>query len=108
MTDEGLKDARAKELNVCTRLDKIMTPAILGGRGCYRLSSLMDALMRTRRLDSPAIAWFSFILISIAIQVVYCNSNTRGSSSRFGLPNFGWQEGVIKFHRDKPERDTMR
>lgn len=86
----------------------MVSPVTLGGGECYRLSSPNAALMRDRRFDSPEIAWFSFTLISIAIQIVYCISNTRGSSLMYDLSYHWWPEGVIKFHRDKPERDTMR
>lgn len=83
-------------------------PITLGGGECYRLSSPIAAQMRDRRSDSTEIAWFTFIVTSIAIQIVYCISNTRGSSLMYDLSYFKRPEGVIKFHRDKPERDTMR
>lgn len=89
-------------------MDRMDMPVAIGGRECYRLSSPIAALMRNMKLDSPDIDWFSIKLPSTAIQIVYCISNTRGSSPMFDLSNLWWQEGVIKFHRNKPERDTMR
>ncbi len=58
-------------------------PITIGGRECYRLSRPIAAVMRVKKSDSPEITWFSFILISTVIRIVYSISNICGSSPRF-------------------------